>query len=92
LTFCEIWLFRPHGVFTIEALYVFDLVMNSFNVSRNLALPATCVVAKGTVEVSDLVSLLYVYFTSCYTSNVHRQSRVRGISAHFFFKYILSIM
>jgi hypothetical protein len=26
--------------------------------------------------------LLYVYFTSYYTSNVHRRSRVRGITAH----------
>jgi hypothetical protein len=29
-----------------------------------------------------IISLLYVYFTSCYTSNVHRRSRVRGITAH----------
>jgi hypothetical protein len=28
------------------------------------------------------LSLLYVYFTSYYTSNVHRRSRVRGITAH----------
>jgi hypothetical protein len=40
----------------------------------------------------DFLSLLFVYFTSCYTSNVYRRSRVRGINALVFFIYILSIM
>jgi hypothetical protein len=35
-------------------------------------------------------SLLYVYFTSCYTSNVHRRSRVRGITAHSSLIYLLN--
>jgi hypothetical protein len=42
--------------------------------------------------VRPTLSLLYVYFTSCYTSNVYRQSRVPGINALFFFIYILSIL
>jgi hypothetical protein len=46
----------------------------------------------GAKEDDNSLPLLYVYFTSCYTSNVFQRSRVRGINAFVFFIYILSIM